>query len=273
MSTLGKREITAELLRRFERLAPAALARRSRPYLGGIVLGSAQLLLLGLLGLCGLYFWRWSPLTLYLMMVAGMYAAIAVCTLRWLVARRALHVQVDAHNDDRFVWAMVEALRSRQDHLENAEFVRYRAGVGVSLDWLIGTLALAAFGLAIARRDWLAPAQLLASDELRWALAAALAVPLIQGVFAISSWRDPQRSGLENFGAGFHGAMALVFAGTLALGVDSMEGLRKLVIGLNIGCVVLGVIALFGCHLLHDQVTWLRAHFQARMRRTGQAGN
>jgi hypothetical protein len=273
VSTLGKVEITADLLRRFERLAPAALARRSRPHLDGIVLGSAQLLLLGVLGLCGLYFWRWSPLTLFLMMVAGLYASIVVCTLRWLVARRALRTHVDAHNDDRFVWAMVEALRERRDHVEHAELVRYRAGIGIAVDWLLGALALAALGLAIARREWLSPAQLLASDELRWALAAAVGLPLVQGMLAISSWRDPQRGGLENFGAGVHGAMALAFAATLTLGVESAAGLRKLMIGLNVAIVVLGVIALLGCQLLRGQTAWLRAHLQARMQQTGQAGN
>lgn len=269
MRRVGTVEISAELLRRFEQLAPAALARRPPTRHAGLLLESAQLLLLGLLCLCGLYFWGWSPLTLFLMMVAGMYASIAVCTLRWLVARRALRTHVDAHNDDRFVWAMVEALRSRQDHIASGEMVRYRAGAGVIVDWLLGTAALALFGFAMARREWLAPAQLLASGELRWALAAAVALPLIQGVLAIGPWLDARRGTLENFGAGVHGAMALVFAAVLLLGVDSEAALRKLVIGLNAVIVVLGLLALFGCHVLREQAQWLRAHLQERARRGG----
>lgn len=273
MRRLGSVEIDAGVLRRFEQLAPAALARRSPSQHADLLLGSVQLLLIGLLCLCGLYFWGWSPLTLFLVMVAGMYAAIAVCTLRWLVARRALRAHVDAHNDDRFVWAVVEALRSRRDRIPSGEIFRYRAGVGVVVDWLLGALALGMFVLAVARREWLAPAQALAGVELRWALAAAVALPLIQGVLAVGPWRDARRGTLENFGAGMHGTLALAFAMALLFGVDTEAGLRKLMIGLNVVIVVFGLFAFFGCYVLRDQARWLRAHLQERARRGGASSS
>lgn len=262
MATAGTREITPDMRQRFERCAPAALRRRSPDYLRSLVFNCAQMPVLGAIGLAGLYLWHWSPLTLYAMLIAGMGANILVCTLRWLVARHALRVQVERHNDDRFVWAMVEALRERQDHIAQGDLMRYRAGAGVVLDWLLGTLALPLIGFALLKMGVRSPAQLPAGGELQWAVLAAVALPLLQGLFALGSWRAPDDEVLEGFGAGVHGATMLVFAAIFAFGIDSMDALRKLMVGLNVAVILIGVVALFGCRLMRQQTDWLRGHLR-----------
>jgi hypothetical protein len=262
MATPGRVEITADLRQRFERCAPAALRRRSPAYLGSVVSGSAQLPVLGAIGLAGLYFRDWSPLTLFAMLVAGLAANILVCTLRWLLARHALREQVERHNDDRFVWAMVEALRGGENHVQAGELLRYRAGAGILLDWLLGALALGLLAVGLWKLGMRSPAQLLSGGGLEWAVLAAITIPLLQGLFALWSWRNAEDAVLEGFGAGIHGATMLVFAAILAFGIDSMDALRKLMVGLNWAIIVTGGIALIGCRLMRQQADWLRKHLE-----------
>jgi hypothetical protein len=264
VSQRPRQPITEEMRGRFARAAPGALRRRSPEWLRGAILSWAQLPLLGGIGAAGLFAWGWSPLTAYFMLLAGFYASMLACTLRWLLSRSALRAQVDRHNEDRFVWAMVDALRAGREDIETGALSRYRAGTALALDWAFGACALATLTPAFAKSGIGSPEALLANAELRGAMLVAVALPLLQALLALRPQPDPERSGLEGFGAGVYGFLSLLFALLFAAGFNTPEGLRKLMIGLDLAVIAVGGIALVGCAEYRAEAAWLRAHLGGR---------
>ena len=262
MKKIGKQPITDEMRARFERLAPAALKRRSGKQLSVLWLNSFQFVVLGVSSLVGMFFFDWSPLTLFLLLVAGILAGILVDTLRWLVARETLSVQVERFNEDKFVWTLVDAFRAGSSEVEAGNLLRFRAALAVALDWLFGLIALAGLAFLFLRMGIRSPAELFPGAEQRIALMIAIAVPLIQGVLAVSSWLDPEASSIDDFGAGARGIVLVVLVVLFAFNMNSPASFRTFMMVINGFTAGLGAVALLGCFILTEDTEWLRRHLR-----------
>ena len=262
MKKLGKQPITDEMRARFASLAPAALKRRSGRQLSVLWLNSFQFVVLGVSSLIGLYFFDWSPLTLFLLLVVGLVAGILVDSLRWLVAREALSVQVERFNEDKFVWTLVDAFRSGSSEVEAGNLLRFRAALAVALDWIFGLIALAGLAFLFMRMGIRSPSDLLPGAEQRIALFIAIAVPVLQGILAVSSWLDPESSSIDDFGAGARGIVLVVLVVLFAFNLNSAASFRTFMVVINGFTAGLGAVALLGCFILTEDTEWLRRQLQ-----------
>lgn len=256
-------EISAEMRQRFERCAPAALARRSPAYLGATAIKSLQWVLLGALGLAGAFVWRWPPFDFVLLLLVACVAGMLADTLRWLLARKELVAQAERHNDDMFVWALVGALRHGQTQVDAGQHARYRAGVGVLLDWILGVAALVILARVFLDVWPQFTAYLRAAKTLQLALLVALLLPLAAGLVSLWSWRSADAHGATlEFGAGARGAFLLALAVVVLVLRNSTGGLFKLVVFLNAATLLLGLVAALGGIVLRNEADWLRRHLR-----------
>jgi hypothetical protein len=255
--------IDAETRARFDRCAPAALARRTPARLRGLALNMLQWLVIGTVGLLGIYLWHWSPLNLLIVWLAGIAAGIVGDLLLYLVARRRLVRQFEAFSDDQFVWHMVMALRRRQDHVLDSALQAFRAGTSLALDLVFGGLAAAVFVYWFAAKGIDVPALVAADPTLRNALLAVAAAPLVNLVSALATIASSADAEVD-FHAGGRG-LAL-FAMTIAFLVfsDSDDVVRSLIVFVNGATVFVGLLAAFGVWVMGQERDWLARHLAAR---------
>jgi len=263
------REITPEIRQRFERCAPAALARRSSAYLSSVAVNSLQWVVLGAIGLLGLFLWKWPPLDFVLLLLVACVAGILVDTLRWMLARKALIEQVGRHNDDMFVWAIVGASRHGSTHADAGNLAPYRAGIGVLLDWILGGLALLILGRAFIGVWPELVAYVEASRGLPLALIAAVVLPLVSGLISLWSWRSAGATGtVLEFGAGARGVFLLALSVAVFLARESAANFFNLIVFFNGATLVLGLFALLGLVVMRNDAAWLRQHLREAPRQT-----
>ena len=127
--------IDADLRRRFDDCAPGALSRRTPARLQTQALSMLQWLVVGGIGLIGVFVWHWSAMTLLLVWLAGIAAGIAGDLAKWLIARQRLIRQMERFSDDQFVWAMVMALQKSESRIREETLHRHRPGFGCCSTW------------------------------------------------------------------------------------------------------------------------------------------
>jgi hypothetical protein len=264
LKSLEPREITPEMQARFQSCAPAALARRSPAYLAAMQAGSLQWVLIGMLGLAGLYLWRWPALDFLLLLIAACVMGALMDTLRWLVARRRLDALVAHHNDDNFVWALAGALRSGQTRVEAGNLMRYRAGVALVLEWLLLPAALVLLaGVLLPVLPGLVD-YFAGSRSLQWSLLIAVLLPVIAGALSIRAWRGAGSDGpVLQFAAGARGVLLLAVAIAVLATRSSESRFFTLIVSINAAMLCLGLIGVFGTSILRKDTDWLRRYLVA----------
>jgi uncharacterized membrane protein YeaQ/YmgE (transglycosylase-associated protein family) len=262
---MGTQDITVEMRQRMRRLAPAAIARRSPAYFGAMWMNVLQFAVLGAVGLLGLYRWRWPPLDYVLLLIAAGATGMVMDTLRYLMARGALLAQVERHNDDNFVWSVAAAVRRGATTVDSGQLWKYRAGVGVLIDWVAGGLGLALIGLLLFEHGADFLKYVTDSRGLLGALALTVALAVAAGFVSIWNYRRAGKDGaVLEFAAGARGAFLLVLAVAMLLTRKSEEHFFNLVALLNGATLVLALFAVLGLVVMRNDVKWLRAYLRER---------
>lgn len=256
-------DIDAAMRKRFAACAPGALARRSPARMHAQLLAMLQWLLIGGIGLLGVYVWQWPAVTLLLVWLAGIAVGIVADLLKWLFARRRLIRQLETFSDDQFVWHMVTAMQKDEQRVREEATHVYRPGVGIALDVGFGVVATVLFALWF-RHQGIDVLALVHSDvalqRALMAVAAAPAIGLLSSLITLGTSRDSEidyQAGGRGLGL-FFVIFALMFFG------DMKDGVGKLVVFINGATIAVGLIALFGHWLMVRERDWLVKHLAGK---------
>ena len=251
--------ITAQMRQGFKRNAPAALARRNNAYLSSVAVNVAQWLLIGGLGLLGLYQWQWTAIEMLLVFVAGIVASIVADGLKWLFARRQMLAEYQKMENDRLVWAMLDADAKQASEIPADRLEPRFPGRALLLDFVLGTLGL-----------WLLSAQLPASgldagtwsgltSEVQLALLVVLSAPVLSMLTAAFAHKRAE-GGYDDleFRAGGRGIGLILLAAALAFFGEGEEAARGVMLFVNWTTVIAGVMSIAGVAIMLGERNRLR---------------
>ena len=256
-------DINAAMRRRFQECAPGALARRSPARLLAQLLAMLQWLLIGGIGLLGVFVWQWSSVTLLLVWLAGIAVGIVADLAKWLFARRRLIRQLETFSDDQFTWHMVAAMQHDEQRLREEATHVHRPGVGIAFDLGFGALATLLFALWFRHEGIDVLATIRTDVALQRALLAMVAAPLI-GLLSTLITLGTSRGGEIDYQAGGRGLGLLFVIFALMFFGDMKDGVGKLVVFINGATIAVGLLALFGLWLMWRERDWLAKHLAAK---------
>ncbi|HET6603511.1 MAG TPA: hypothetical protein VFG21_04755 [Xanthomonadaceae bacterium] len=259
--------IDAAMRERFERNAPAALARRPASWFVEAWLGTGELLLVATVSLVGLLLLGWSAAAMLGLLLVS--AAIGFCGdfLKGLLLRRQLAQHFQALHQDIEVWAVASVLLEgkdevRADHVRSAQM---GAGCGLMLDLCFGGMAVVAM-VVVLHRGGISLVEPFVHD----ATMRNLLLGLVAFQVASLSWQlfEHTLGGRANsavqFQAGGRGIGLFLLMFIVLFAVDDGGSLRTALVVANGALLGLGLVAVFGMGLVRRETQWLRAHLRAR---------
>ncbi|MBI2398310.1 MAG: hypothetical protein HYV17_10980 [Xanthomonadales bacterium] len=256
-------DISAAMRSRFQQCAPAALARRSPARLLAQLLAMLQWLVIGSIGLLGVFVWHWSSVALLLVWLAGIAVGIVADLTKWLFARGRLIRQLETFSDDQFTWHMVAAMQHNEQRLREEATHVHRPGVGIAFDLGFGALATLLFALWFRHEGIDVLATIRADVALQRALLAVVATPLV-GLLSTLITLGTSRDGEIDYQAGGRGLGLLFVIFALMFFGDMEDGVDKLVVFINGATIAVGLLALFGLWLMWRERDWLAKHLAKR---------
>lgn len=251
--------ITAQMRQRFKRDAPATLARRNDAYLLSVAVNVAQWLLIGNVGLLGLYHWQWTASEMLLVFVAGVVASVVADSLKWLFARRRMLAEYQKMENDRLVWAMLEADARQAAEIPADRLEPRFPGRALLLDIVIGALGLwllsvqrPAFGLDAEAWSGVTPG-------VQLALIAVFSAPVLSMLAATFAHKRAE-GGYDDleFRAGGRGIGLILLAAALAFFGEGEEGARGMMLFVNWATVIAGVMSIAGVAIMVGERNRLR---------------
>jgi len=256
-------DITADMRARFAACAPGALGRRSNGRLLGQTLSMLQWLLIGGIGLLGVFVWQWSSVTLLLVWLAGIGVGIVADLAKWLFARRRLIRQLETFSDDQFTWHMVTAMQHNEQRLREEATYVHRPGVGIALDLGFGALATLLFALWFSHEGIDVLTTIHTDVALQRALLAVVAAPVI-GLLSTLITLGTSRESEIDYQPGGRGLGLLFVTFALMFFGDMKDGVDKLVVFINGATIAVGLLSLFGLWLMWRERDWLAKHLASK---------
>ncbi len=253
-------KIDAELRKRFVDCAPAALRRRTPKYLQGLLLSMLHWLIVGSVGLLGLYAWGWSATALLIVFLAGIAVGIVVDVLKWLFARKRVRRHFQDFVDDTFVWHMVMAMQKNEQRLPESVTQTLLPGAAILLDLCFAAIAILLFVLGFQALHLDALREVHADRSLQIALIAVVVAPLLSILMTLlpgDALGDEEKVEIQ---AGGRGICLFVITLAVAFFSDSGDAARKLMLFINGATVFVGVLAAFGVWVMTREREWLRQY-------------
>lgn len=252
--------IDAAMRQRFAECAPVALARRTRARLFAQAASMLQWLLIGGIGLVGIYVWQWSAMTLLLVWLAGIGVGIVSDACKWLFMRARLVRQMDRFSDDQFVWAMVMAMQKNEPRIREDALHRHRPGLGLALDLIFGTIATVLFA-AWFRHQGIDVIALVRDDvALQRALIAVAATPLIGLASGLANLAQSAEAEIDYQAGGRGVGLFFVIFAFMFFSDAGGDAVRALVVFINAAAVVVAVLAGLGLWIMARERDWLARH-------------
>lgn len=219
-----------------------------------------QWLVVGGIGLIGVFVWHWSAMTLLLVWLAGIAAGIAGDLAKWLIARQRLIRQMERFSDDQFVWAMVMAMQKNAQQIREEALHRHRPGFGLALDLIFGTVATILF-IAWFRHEGIDVMGLVRNDiALQRALMAVAATPLIGLVTGLATMAKSRDAEIDYQAGGRGVGLLFVMFAFMFFTEGRGDAVRSLVIFVNGATVAVAVLAGFGLWIMARERDWLARH-------------
>ena len=256
--------ITAAMSARFLELAPTTLARRDRTGNLGHAAEVLQWLLLGGFGLYALFSFEAGPTAVLVLFLVGLYAGIICEGLVYVAARHAVQAQMGRLSEDRFVWAMADALSTGQSEIPDHAVHPPSAGCGLMLDVMLGVLCAIAWFLWF-RHTGVDVFAILGDARMTVPLATIVLFALFGAVSSFAALRGGNDGGIKAGGRGL-----ALFAMTFALMFSSESPTASFTVMLIMNLLALAIAALCigGLVLVRRETRWLREHLEAS--RTGK---
>lgn len=278
MAADGRAKVQAldsSTLRRFESLAPSALAARESGGRASAWASAGVAVASGLGGLLAAYAFGGSRLLAVAYLFWVVWVGAFGDLLRWLLFRRAVRRMAERISEERYVWCVVDALRRGKDRFVQDHAAPYRPGIGLLVDFgLGGAGTIALLGMLddnLIDEAFHGSAEDLQRTLVGWGLAFLL-VPLVNlAGLALDATRVRRAHGHAEVridsGARGLGVFVLVFP-VIALQSLGIAPLDALLVAGNAGLLLVGAIGLVGAAVMAREAHWLRVHLAAR----GQGG-
>ncbi len=252
--------IDSAVRKRFADCAPAALRRRTPKYLQGLLLSMLHWLIVGSVGLLGLYAWGWSATALLIVFLAGIAVGIVVDVLKWLFARKRVHKHFQDFVDDTFVWHMVMAMQKNEQRLPESAIQTLLPGAAIVLDLCFAAFAILVFALEFQALHFDAMREVHMDRSLQIALIAVVVAPLLSMLMTLlpgGALGDEEKVEIQ---AGGRGICLFVITLAFAFFSDSGDAARKLMLFINAATVFIGLLAAFGVWVMTREREWLRQY-------------
>lgn len=256
-------DIDATMRRRFADCAPGALARRSPARLRAQAMAMLQWLVIGGIGLFGLYVWHWPAASLLIVWLAGVAVGIFSNLVKWVFARQRLIRQLESFSDDQFVWHMVTAMQKNENRIREEATQVYRPGIGLAFDLGFGLIATVLFALWFRHQE-LDVITLVRSDTaLQRALLVVAATPLIALMSTLVTLGRARDAEID-YQAGGRGLGLFFIIIAFMFFSEMPDAMGKLMVFVNGATVVIGLLAAFGLWLMAQERDWLARHLGKR---------
>ncbi|MBK8285903.1 MAG: hypothetical protein IPK97_14095 [Ahniella sp.] len=264
-------DITNEMRKQFREDAAGALARRSTAWLHGQFLAMAQWILIGSIGLMGLYVWFWSPIGLLILFLAGLFSGMAADAVKWLLIRKRLQRAYDDLNKDRLVWAIVTAMKAGRTQIPASAMHYVNPGMAIMVDLYAAVFAAGLFYLGLRHLGVDLIESLRTETGIHWALLAVVVLPWASVIESLV-----RRSGGQDDAAGFQaggrgGGLFVVVIAFLFL-AERPSAIHSLMVFINAGTVLVALLAAFGLVLMSGERRWLKEHLPDIESGTGAFG-
>ncbi|MBL0041856.1 MAG: hypothetical protein IPP28_12615 [Xanthomonadales bacterium] len=256
-------EIDAAMRKRFDVCAPAALARRSPSRLRAQAMSMLQWLVIGGIGLFGLYVWHWPAASLLVVWLAGVAVGIFSDLVKWVFARQRLIRQLESFSDDQFVWHMVTAMQKNENRIREEATQVYRPGTGLAFDLGFGLIATFLFALWFRHQELDVIALVRSDIALQRALLVVAATPLVAMIATLATLGRARDAEID-YQAGGRG-LGLFFVIIAFMFFSEMpDAMGKLMVFVNGATLVIGLLAAFGLWLMAQERDWLARHLGKR---------
>lgn len=268
---LERAPITAAEMERFQRNAPAALARRGPAFVGETFAEALETLLIGGTPIVGMLWYGWSADQLLLFLLVGTWTAMLLDFVKYLAAAGAVERFAAAKFDDWHVWVVVGALR-RGESEAAAEHLRvqHQPALGMLVDLACGGVGTLFILLAVHAGPGPGLRELLAERSVQWSLGGLVVYQL-----ALTAWeivrcrRWPEtcvaKATLGIRGLGLFLLMFLVVMLREQAG-ETGEISRGVMLTVNGLIVALAVFNVVGLMWLRGETRWLREYLEERRR-------
>jgi len=256
----GYLAIDAAARKRFADCAPAALRRRTPKYLQGLLLSMLHWLIVGSIGLLGLYAWGWSATALLIVFLAGIAVGIVADVLKWLFARQRVRKHFQDFVDDTFVWHMVMAMQKNAQRLPESATQTLLPGAAILMDLCFAAIAIAVFAMGFQALHFDAMRELQMDRSLQIALVAVVVAPLLSMMMTLlpgGALGDEEKVEIQ---AGGRGICLFVITLVFAFFSDSGDTARKLMIFINGATIFVGLLAALGVWVMTSEREWLRQY-------------
>lgn len=261
----------------FHRNAPAALARRSGEYLFEDVTTNLERILMGTVPIVGLVAFGWSAVEMFAFLLIGLWTSFVCDVVKCLTMYRRVDDQMQSWNRDQHVWAVAQALRTKERRIQTPQKDEMTPAVGLVLDVVFGGIGTAVtFVIALEVHPNIAE-QLFANKAFVYGalgFAAYQLLRLIWEVAAHAMGRGVDRPvkvlagarGIVLFLLMFVVLMSRDYAGKQG---DTLKVVMLVVNGLMVGLSSLGML---GLAMMRRETRWLREYLEKRGQGSGARG-
>jgi hypothetical protein len=262
-----KARVSAADMARFQRNAPAALARRGKGYVAEAVLGSLEMAVMGATPIVGLVWFNWSAAEQLAFLLVGAWVGIACDLARLVFAGRGVQAFAQTHYDDWHVWTVVAALRSGREAPQSHLQARHEPWAGVFVDFAAGGIASIVLIAMLGASGLFGEAGLLQD---RSVLVSAAVFAAYQAASAAWEIIRHRRAGADagpvqaQPGARGAGLFVLMFVVLIAGDPETYGGVnaRRVMLVVNGVIVLLGVLNAAAIVWLKQETVWLRDYLQ-----------
>jgi hypothetical protein len=261
--------VPAADLARFQRNAPAALARRGARYVAESVLGSFEMVVMGATPIVGVVWFAWSAAEQLVFLLVGAWVGIACDLARLALAGRGVQEFAKTHYDDWHVWTVVAALRSGREAPRSHLEARHEPWAGVFVDFAAGGISTIVLVAMMGGAGVLGGAGLLRDRSLLVSVAVFAAYQAASAAWEIGRHR---RAGAKSGpveaqpGARGVGLFILMFVVLIAGDPETYGGVnaRRVMLVVNGAIVLIGVLNAAATVWLKQETVWLREYLATR---------
>lgn len=257
--------LAAEHIAQMDRDAPAALARRNRPFYTDYIVSRAELSLVAVVSLAGLWIWETPPIAMLVLLLASVWLGIVGDWVKALLLRDAVRREEEVASTDGFVWAVAGAMVLGRTEVPRLG-VAPPDGPGLALKAdVVFCGFMTAMLLLVASNPANQFGSLLALDrDVLLMLVAMLFVQVASHVWLVLRHRDARgEHARTGFAAGTRGLLlffVVFFVLALGNGGDARPGLTLI----NIALLLLNLLWVFNYRFMRREYEWLRARLADR---------
>ena len=265
--SVGMVPLSDEHRERVLREGPRMLARRSATWIAESAWTPLEPAFAAVVSLAGLWLFGWPPDSVVLFSLACVWNGVFCDIAKLLFAGAAVDRDVDRDNEERFYWAIANAIRAGQASLHPAHFHPYRPRVSSLFDIVFGAIATGVIVSGVRTEERSLAAALTGEPGMFISLAVAIALQWLMTIVGIVRSRRPGEHPSLRVLAGTRGLGLLALMVLVLLGVAITDAIGigrplSVAISFNVGLLLLAGMMAGGMAVYRSEAAWLREYLR-----------